>query len=362
MLPKSIFINISETASFIGQNKWDVITPFERLWKKYDPIQYKVCVSELENRINQKKLEINVIEKEKEIFKEQLQTKQITKKIYDTAIKSIETKKSIVEKVLQTIKKQVDSITLSQSQKIDKELGSVISDTISSTTKNTKDKQKITKEAINNLQVDESTKVELLKQTESLINKTHGTLKEDSAITIFEEKYKVKLDVSQAYYKHLVTTYQECNWFVGGKMDGIYLDGNNSYVVEVKNRMKGFFSSLRDYELVQIQLYLLLTDFKNAKLVERYNSKIRVTDIEKDAEMISEVLEYLKIFIVAFSKFIADFDMKVKYIQMGEQDKTKFLNELYLKDIFNARKVNNQKKIIEAQADQDCLLDDLDEF
>ena len=79
-------------------------------------------------------------------------------------------------------------------------------------------------------------------------------------------------------------------------MDGIFTDMDNpenNYVVEVKNRTKGFFNSLREYEKTQIQLYLLLTGFKNSKLVEKYNSKIRVTDVPVEQSYIDDIFEYL---------------------------------------------------------------------
>ena len=31
-----MYVNVSDIATFIGQNKWDIVTPFERLWKNND--------------------------------------------------------------------------------------------------------------------------------------------------------------------------------------------------------------------------------------------------------------------------------------------------------------------------------------
>lgn len=33
----------SDIASFINQNKWDYVTPFLRLWKKYDSEHFTKC-------------------------------------------------------------------------------------------------------------------------------------------------------------------------------------------------------------------------------------------------------------------------------------------------------------------------------
>jgi hypothetical protein len=364
----SIFLNISEIASFIGQNKWDYITPFERLWKKYDP-EYKICVDEYNNIINARKTDLILLDNEKIIIEQELENKKITKKQYTKLIKEVETKSIKVTNEITTLTSKVDSISLTQSEKIEKDLGKDIIQTISSSSKETQDKRKITNDAIDKLEkqgkIKKEQKDELLKQTDSLINKTHGTLKEDSAIKIFEKEYKVLLDTNQKYYKYKIMTTEKYTWFIGGKMDGILLDidnPENNYVVEVKNRIKGFFNSLREYEKTQIQLYLLLTGFKNSKLVEKYNSKIRVMDIQVEQQYIDDILEYLLIFINKTITFWDNNKLKMSYLDMTENEKKKFLDKLYLNDINKLQKYKEEVKIIENQTNDECLLNDLDDF
>jgi hypothetical protein len=197
----------------------------------------------------------------------------------------------------------------------------------------------------------------MLKQTESLINKTHGTLSEQSAIDIFQNKNNCKLDISQKYYKSLVIESNGINWFIGGKLDAIHDD----YIVEVKNRTKGFFSYVRDYENTQIQLYLLLTDHKYAKLVEKFRESIKVTDIERDQYYIDKIFTCLKIFIKNMELFINNKSLKMEYLFItNEDDKQKFLNKLYISEVVtkwheeeNNQENNNQENLI-------CLIDDLD--
>ena len=368
MLNKSIFLNISEIASFIGQNKWDYVTPFERLWKKYDS-EYKMCLDEYNNRLVDKNNELVLIENEKRIIEDQLTNKTITKRQYNKLVKENNLKKECVENIITQITINVESISLTQSEKIEKTLGKDIINTIASASKETSDKRKVTNDAIDKLEKDgkikEEQKQELLKQTESFINKTHGTLKEDSAVKIYENEYNVKLDTQQQYYKFLIKNTSEHSWFIGGKMDGIYRDPENpenNYVVEIKNRTKGFFNSLRDYEKIQIQLYLLLTGFKKAKLVEKYNNKIRITDINIENDYINDIIEYLDIFILNISKFWKDFKSKLSYLDMDQSQKQKFLNKLYINDIVKLQKQKEELKIIQTQADEDCLLSDLDDF
>lgn len=365
---KSVFLNISEIASFIGQNKWSVLDSFERLWKKYDP-EYKICIEEYNNKIVDKKAELIILENEKRLIEQNLEDKKITKRQYTKLVKENETKSTNITNDIDNLTSKIESISLTQTEKIEKDLGKDIIDTISSTLKETVDKRKITNETIDKLEkegkIKKEQKEELLKQTESLINKTHGTLKEDSAIRIFEKEYNVKLNTTQEYYKYHIKTTKNYNWYIGGKMDGIYIDPNNpdnNYIVEIKNRTKGFFSSLREYEKTQIQLYLLLTGFKNAKLVEKYNSKIRVTDIKVEQIYIDNILEYLSIFINKTIEFWNDSKRKISYLDMNENDKRKFINKLYLNEIIKLQKHKEEIEIIKNQAEEDCLLSDLDEF
>jgi hypothetical protein len=364
----AIFLNISEIAAFVGQNKWDYITPFERLWKKYDP-EYKICLDEYNNLISTRKTDLILLDNEKRIIEQNLEDKKITKRQYTKLIKEVESKSIKVTNDIDNLTSKVNSISLTQSEKIEKDLGKDIIQTISSSSKETQDKRKITNEAIDKLEkqgkIKKEQKDELLKQTESLINKTHGTLKEDSAIKIFENNYNITLDTSQKYYKYKIIKTEKYNWFIGGKMDGIFTDldnPENNYVVEVKNRTKGFFNSLREYEKTQIQLYLLLTGFKNSKLVEKYNSKIRVTDVPVEQQYIDDILEYLLIFINKTITFWENNKLKMSYLDMTENEKKKFLNKLYLDDIAKLQKHKEEVKIIEHQADDECLLSDLDDF
>jgi len=365
---KNIFLNTSEIASFIGQNKWDYVTPFEKLWKKYDS-DYKICLEQYTNLIKDKKMEVVLIENEKRIIDENLKNKVITKRQYNKLVKENDVKKIELDNILEQMEKKIDNISLTEIEKIEKHLGKDIIKTISNSNTETNDKRKITLNMIDELEKDgkikEDKKQELLKTTESVINKTHGTLKEDSAIEMFENKYNIKLNTNQEYYKYLIKTTDEYSWYIGGKMDGIYVNEKNSsenYVVEVKNRTKGFFNQLRDYENTQIQLYLLLTGFTKAKLVEKFNSRIRVTDIVRDEEYINNILEYINIFIEKIQEFWKEFDSKVLYIQMNNTEKQKFLNNMYINDILKLDKYKQELKIIENELKNNDLLSDLDDY
>lgn len=367
-MEQKIFLNISEIASFINQNKWSPYQAFDRLWKKYDTINYNILLDQLNNDVVTKHLDLKIVENDKKNVEEQLKNKEITKRQFTKLIKEITVKEeSLTRQVNQTIK-QLENTTLNQNELITKIAGDVdLLSHINSTTLNTSDKRKLTNKAIENIaNITIEQKQELLIKTESLINTTHGVLHEDSAIDMFEKKCNVKLDVSQKYYKSQLkqATLPSSKlafgrgthiYFLGGKMDGINHD--DKYVVEVKNRTKGFFSSVRDYEMTQIQIYMYLTGYDNAKLVECFNNKIRITEIQRDQDYINDIFDYLSIFIANFEKFLVDDKSKMEYITLSsEYDKKAFLDVLYLNEIAKEFDKKTELRLI----NQCCLIDDLD--
>lgn len=174
----------------------------------------------------------------------------------------------------------------------------------------------------------ENVSSEITTKAESLINKTYGTIKEVSAIELFQKKENTVLNTQQKYYKNLFKTIGDKTWYIGGKMDGIQDD--MKYVVEVKNRTKNFFTTVRDYEMTQIQLYMYLLNFNNAKLVEKHRDRIKITDIAKDEEYISDVLKNLEMFIENFCVFLNSPGLKKEYISSSFEMKKIFLRKLYL--------------------------------
>jgi hypothetical protein len=79
-IKKQIYINISDIASYINQNKWDYTSAFDRIWKKCDYTGYNSCLNELNNTIIIKTLDLEVIKNEKLAIDSQLINKKITKR------------------------------------------------------------------------------------------------------------------------------------------------------------------------------------------------------------------------------------------------------------------------------------------
>jgi hypothetical protein len=359
---QKIFLNASEIASFINQNDYDYITPFERLWKKTDIFGYTDTFNKLNNTFAEKKIELDKLKETKLKLEDDLKSKVISKSEYNKLSKTLLDTERNVKQDLTQLDKKIDSVQLSESEQISKALGQDLVETIKNVTIDTESKRKETNKMILDLNLDETSKKALLKQTESFINKSHGTIKEDSAIVMFEAKYNVKLDTSQVYNKIQFKETDKYTYFIGGKVDGFYPGDSKTtpFVVEVKNRVKGLFNSLRDYEKTQIQIYIYMLNIEEARLVEKYRNAIRVTKVLKDVDYIDNIKTYLEIFIKNFERFIDSDSLKLKYLHSSNDQKKVFLKQLYLSEI--AKKCNEiyEQNIIQ-QEGQD-LESDLDDF
>jgi hypothetical protein len=358
MNPENVFLNSSDIAAFIGQNKWDIVTPFERLWKKCDKTGYKNTLISLHLNIDKHKTDILELEQQRLYINNDLLSKKITKRQHAIAINKLEEQQHIYKNNIDNANNCIDAIHLTQKEKLEKQIGSTMVQEIESDAIDTQDKRNMVLNLVNDLDLSKEDKEAVSKQAESFINKSHGTLKENSAIQMFENKFKVKLDVSQQFYKkEIPVSNSKYNWFVCGKMDGLFTDlsdYSSNYVVEVKNRTKSFFATLRDYEKTQIHLYMWMTGFSKAKLVEKHNEKIRVTEIYNNVDYTQEILEYLVIFITNFeNNFLLNEDKKLEYILLDNDQKQIFLKKLYLNDIF---KRANERLENDAQDEQLCKI------
>jgi hypothetical protein len=362
MLKQKIFLNISEIAAYIGQNKYDFVTPFERIWKRSDSENYNRILNLSKNEINNSNLELDVVLQKKKLLENDLIDKKITKRQYTTQFNKLNVIETETKEKVLTLEKQIDNISLTQSDKIEKVLGKEILNKIGDNQIETETKRIATQTLIKNMDLSNDKKELMLKETESLINKTHGTLKEDSAIELFEKQFNIKLDTSQIYNKRIfnVNFDSKYDWYIGGKVDGLYKTDKpeECFVVEVKNRTKGFFSNLRDYEKTQIQLYIWILNLSQARLVEKFNERIRNTMIYRDDSYINEnILDLLQIFIKNFeTKFLNNDNEKEKidYIKKNNEEKNIFLKQLYLIEIEKSLEEKLEEK------NQHCLIDDLD--
>jgi hypothetical protein len=289
-------IFISEVSILIGRLNRNLVKTFEDVFRRLDYNGYNMYKNNIKN-----KLEINT----KELSEE-------NKKINNEYEKCILTKEEYIEKKLGT-----EILKLIQSEDIDIK----------------KKKEDISKIIIEK-DIDNNDN-NITKITDSIINTKYGTLKEEDAIKIYERQIQTKIIRKQEItISHLTDDY-----YIYGKIDGV--DNKDNALIEIKNRINYLFKHLRDYEKVQIQLYMYSTNIKSAKLIEKYNNDINIIEnIELDMEYINNILNNLEIFINKMESFISDDNIKNEYINLiTENEKENFLHNYYLKEIIAKKKI-----------------------
>ena len=97
---------------------------------------------------------------------------------------------------------------------------------------------------------------------------------------------KAKLVEDDTFYTRDICTIEGTLYQIVGRIDRLQMneDGTRT-LVEIKNRAKGLFNRVRDYEEVQCQTYLqMLGDIKYCRLVEQFNDERKGYLIEKNDE------------------------------------------------------------------------------
>ena len=97
-----------------------------------------------------------------------------------------------------------------------------------------------------------------------------GNIKEDKNLDKTQQKRNIVIDSrnSQMYERELyIDPGGRFAVFLRGKVDGM----NDEYVVETKNRTKRLFNMIPDYEKVQLNAYMFMTDKEKALHIECYN-------------------------------------------------------------------------------------------
>ena len=268
---KNITISISQIAPLVGLDKYKNFSRiFCELWRRNYPIEFKIYEDKLKN----------------EGYK-QLATSNEINDIW-------EADEALGTNILQQIKELNTNISKTSSYMVSKQ---------ESISKYINENNKFIK-------LDTLEKQSLIQKVLSITNKTHGIINEDSILLEFsrltektikntqglveiplniivniENKLSTELS-TQSNKKQLI------KWSIIGKYDGITTDNE---LVEAKMRQKSVFKKIRDYENVQVQLYLHALKFDQAYLVESYTNKkninsVYVNEVKYDETYVTEII------------------------------------------------------------------------
>jgi len=118
-----------------------------------------------------------------------------------------------------------------------------------------------------------------------------------------------KLVEDDTFYTHDICTIEGTLYQIVGRIDRLQMNEDGSRtLVEIKNRAKGLFNRVRDYEEVQCQTYLqMLGGIKYCRLVEQFNDERKGYLIEKnDEKWRGEILPKLQNFCELFHSMLSE--------------------------------------------------------
>ena len=305
-IPKRLTISISQIAPLVGLDSYN---NFPRIiceiWRKYNPDDFKIFEAKLKEQ------------------GKQISTSSEMNDIW-------EADEALGTNILQ----QVKEINANK----DKSSGDMVSqqDAITKYINNN--------EKLSNL--DDKQKEELAKKVCSVTNKMHGVINEDSILDEFcrlsEKTIKntqdwLEIPINNRNSELLTMT---INWILVGKYDAVTTDNE---LVEAKMRQKALFKKVRDYENVQVQLYLHALKFEKAYLVESYTNKkgvrnMYVNEINYDESyVVDTVLERIIKFTEFFEIMMSNDTFKEGLLN-GDKDRK--IYKIYEKDFLNIEKID----------------------
>ena len=106
----------------------------------------------------------------------------------------------------------------------------------------------------------------------------HGTRHEDSTASNYDD-----LEVDEKFYSYPVCSIEGTEYEIVGRIDRIRTSPNgDKTIVEIKNRSRGLFKRVRDYEEIQCQTYMEMLDIDRCELIEQYNDSRIGYEIKRD--------------------------------------------------------------------------------
>jgi len=285
-MSKRLTISISQIAPLIGLDNYNNFPKNTcELWRKYDPDNFKL----VEQKLKDKKETIATSNEYNDLWE------------IDNASGT-------------TILEQVKALN-------------------SNTTKTSNDmvsKQEDIKKYINEqTQLTDKQKIDLTNKVCSITNKQHGITNEDSVLDEFCRLSEKTLLNTQAWVNipmSIENPKLPIEWILIGKYDAITTENE---LVEAKMRQKALFKKVRDYENIQVQLYLHSLGFVKAYLVESYTNKkgvrtIYVNEVNYDSDYTNEIiLDRLKKFITFFEFLMSNETLKEGLLN-GDKDRKIF--------------------------------------
>lgn len=115
------------------------------------------------------------------------------------------------------------------------------------------------------------------------------------------------LKTDDTFYTYEVCTIEGTRYDIVGRIDRIVVNEDGTLtIVEIKNRTRGLFKTVRDYEDIQCQTYMEMLDVDRCKLIEQHNEDMMTHFIRRDKDLWERtILPKLKNFCECFHSSIS---------------------------------------------------------
>ena len=115
------------------------------------------------------------------------------------------------------------------------------------------------------------------------------------------------LRTDDTFYTYEVCTIEGTRYDIVGRIDRIVSNEDGTLtIVEIKNRTRGLFRNVRDYEDIQCQTYMEMLNIDRCKLIEQHNEDMMTHLIRRDkAQWDASILPKLKNFCEHFHSMIS---------------------------------------------------------
>lgn len=274
MKSNHIYIYASELSNLVGLNKFK--KPAEvllRIWKTNFAKEHSCILKELQ----QAKKPVALDETKEQTFQ------RIAKKYEDKTEK--------IKKEMDACKKTKDVVKMKESQE---------------------------KMMAHCQDLEAEDKVKIENAIREIAQTSFGTRQEKKSIHIYTQLTNTPVLELKSFCKRPLIENDMGVWFIGGKVDGVLQDKT---VIEVKNRMRGLFNTVREYEKIQTYAYMFILHSDHSHLVETYFNGSRqecgILEVEFESEYWKTIVNRILIFANYFQKFRHDKNLQKKLLQQG---------------------------------------------
>lgn len=186
---------------------------------------------------------------------------------------------------------------------------------------------------INIIDLKENYKVknQLKSYINNIKNIENGTINEPKIIELYQsiKNVSIKDNNKTKYSLFINNNYEKLLYHklvINGLIDGIVVNEDDKYIVEIKDRQNKIFNEIPEHEMVQIMIYMKMTNINKCHHIQKCNKEMKSEIIYFDNNKWNEIEKEIVNFLDYFEK-----------IYFNE-----IFQDLYIKKILKNTKIKNE--------------------